>query len=173
MQLPFRDEMFDVVVCQFGAMFFPQKPAAFAEMRRVLRQGGKLLFSVWDRIEDNEFADVVTQTLADMFPQDPPRFLARTPHGYHQLEKITADIAAGGFKEPPTVSTLAMRSRAESARVPAIAYCEGTPLRGEIEARDASRLAEATDRSERAIAARFGSGEVDGKIQAHVIAVGR
>jgi SAM-dependent methyltransferase len=173
MQLPFGDEMFDLVVCEFGSMFFPQKPAAFAEVRRVLRQGGTFLFSVWDRIEDNDFADVVTQTLAEMFPDDPPRFMARTPHGYHQVQNIVADLAAAGFKEAPAISTLAMRSRAQSARVAAIAYCEGTPLRGEIEARDASRLAEATNRAERAIAVRFGAGGVDGKIQAHVISVVR
>jgi SAM-dependent methyltransferase len=57
MQLPFPDGGFDAVVCQFGAMFFPDKPRAFAEARRVLRPGGKLVFSVWDRIEENEFAD--------------------------------------------------------------------------------------------------------------------
>jgi len=173
MQLPFGDGMFDIVVCQFGAMFFPDKARAFSEMRRVLRRGGTFLFNVWDRIEENEFADIVTQALAGMFPHDPPRFLARTPHGYHELPKIAADLAAAGFTEQPTISTLAMRSRAESARVPAIAYCEGTPLRSEIETRDASRLAEATDLATKAIAARFGSAEVDGKIQAHVIAVSR
>lgn len=171
MQLPFGDGMFDLVVCQFGAMFFPQKSAAFSEVRRVLRRGGTFLFNVWDRIEENEFAHVVTQTLADIFPDDPPRFLARTPHGYHQQEKIVADVAAAGFEEQPAISTLAMRSRAESPRVPAVAYTQGTPLRGEVEARDASRLAEATDLVAHAIATRFGPGEVDGKIQAHVVTV--
>ena len=58
--LPFDDASFDIVVCQFGAMFFPDKPAAFAQARRVLRPGGALLFNVWDRIEENEFADTVT-----------------------------------------------------------------------------------------------------------------
>lgn len=173
MQLPFGEGMFDVVVCQFGVMFFPDKPRAFSEIRRVLRPGGIFLFNVWDRIEDNEFADVVTQSLADMFPDDPPRFLARTPHGYHDVEAITADLAAGGFKGQPSISTLAMRSRADSPRVPAIAYCEGTPLRSEIETRAASSLADATDRAAKAIAARFGSAEVDGKIQAHIIAISR
>jgi SAM-dependent methyltransferase len=173
MQLPFGDEMFDVVVCQFGAMFFPDKPRAFSEIRRVLRPGGTFLFNVWDRIEENEFADVVTQTLAVMFPHDPPRFLARTPHGYHDVDVVTADLAAGGFKGQPTVSTLAMRSRADSPRVPAIAYCEGTPLRSEIETRAASSLAKATDLAAEAIAARFGSAQVDGKLQAHVIDASR
>jgi hypothetical protein len=64
-----------------------------------------------------------------------------------------------------------MRSRAAAARVPAIAYCQGTPLRNEIEARDAARLGEATDAAADAIARRFGAQEVDGKIQAHVVTV--
>ncbi|HEY6137275.1 MAG TPA: methyltransferase domain-containing protein, partial [Thermoanaerobaculia bacterium] len=83
MQLPFADAAFDAVACQFGAMFFPDKARAFSEIRRVLRPGGVFLFSVWDRIEDNEFADDVTNALAALFPAHPPRFLARTPHGYH------------------------------------------------------------------------------------------
>jgi ubiquinone/menaquinone biosynthesis C-methylase UbiE len=82
MQLPFADESFDVVVCEFGAMFFPDKPNAFSEAKRVLRDGGTFIFSVWDRIDENEFSDVITNALAAMFPEDPPRFLARTPHGH-------------------------------------------------------------------------------------------
>lgn len=62
----------DAVVCQFGSMFLPEKVAGFAETRRVLRPGGTFLFNVWDRIEDNEFADCVTQALASLFPNDPP-----------------------------------------------------------------------------------------------------
>src|SRR6185437_3429182 len=85
MQLPFEGGEFDAVVCQFGVMFFPDKAKAFSEARRVLRPGGVLLFNVWDRIEENEFADAVTTALESLFPDDPPRFLARTPHGYHDV----------------------------------------------------------------------------------------
>ncbi len=171
MALPFPDGMFDAVVCQFGVMFFPDKPTAFSEARRVLTPGGVLIFSVWDRIEENEFADTVTTALESLFPADPPRFLARTPHGYHQLRTIERDLAAGGFAAPPEVSTVAARSRAASPRVPAVAYCQGTPLRNEIESRDASRLGEATDTAAAGIAQRFGPAAVDGKIQAHIITV--
>ena len=171
MQLPFGDATFDAVVCQFGVMFFPDKAKAFAEARRVLRPGGTLLFNVWDRIEENEFADVVTTALTGVFPADPPRFLARIPHGYWDRAAIAGDLAAGGFMGSPRFTTLAARSRAESADVPSIAYCQGTPLRNEIEALDAARLAEATDVGTRAVAQRFGSGVVDGKIQAHVVTI--
>src|SRR4029079_15312132 len=131
---PFEDARFDAVVCQFGAMFFPDKPKAFAEARRVLKPGGMLLFNVWDRIEENEFADSVIVALESLFPGDPPRFLARTPHGYHDIGRIRSDLQAGGFNSPAQVDTVAARSQAATARIPAFAYCQGTPLRNEIEA---------------------------------------
>jgi SAM-dependent methyltransferase len=173
MQLPFMNAEFDAVICQFGVMFFPGKAEAFAEARRTLRPGGVLLFSVWDRIEENEFADAVTVAVESVFPDDPPRFLARTPHGYSDLALVERDLRQGGFASSPSVDTLAARSTAAAPRIPALAYCQGTPLRNEIEARDSSKLGEATDRAAAAIAARFGSGRVDGKIQAHVIAIDR
>jgi SAM-dependent methyltransferase len=171
MQLPFRDGMFDAVVCQFGVMFFPEKSKAFAEARRMLRPGGVFIFNAWDRIEENVFADSVTTALESIFPKDPPRFLARTPHGYHERSHIVRDLANGGFTTSPRIDTVAARSRAKSPREPAIAYCQGTPLRNEIEARDAARLGEATDVAAEAIAKRFGRGAVDGKIQAHIVTV--
>lgn len=173
MQLPFENGRFDAVVCQFGVMFFPDKAQAFAEARRILRPGGAFVFSIWDRIEDNELAQIVTAALASVFPEDPPRFLARTPHGYHDVATIERDLRQGGFSAPPLATTMAARSRAASPRIPAIAFCQGTPLRSEIEARDGSRLGEATDRAADAIAARFGTGQVDGKMQAHIVVVER
>ena len=145
MQLPFLDGTFDALVCQFGVMFFPDKSKAFSQARRVLKPGGVFNFNVWDRIEDNEFADTVTTALASMFPDDPPRFLARTPHGDYDRPTIERDLANGGFTASPQISTVAARSRAESSRVPAVAYCQGAPLRNEIEARGPSRLGQATD----------------------------
>ena len=171
MQLPFADGSFDTVVCQFGVMFFPDKSKAFSEARRVLRPGGIFIFNAWDRIAENEFADTVTTALESIFSTDPPRFLARTPHGYHDPLIIGRDLASGGFTASPLIDTVAARSRAASARIPAIAYCQGTPLKNEIEARDPVRLAEATDLAAEAVAQRFGRGAVDGKIQAHVVTI--
>ena len=151
--LPFEDKKFDIVVCQFGALFLPDKVAAYREARRVLKPRGHLFFSVWDRISANEFADIVTAALAALFPQDPPRFLARTPHGYHDVEKIREEVTAAGFTNV-TIETVDHRSRAASPRDPAIAYCQGTPLRNEIEARDASRLQDATTAAANALARR-------------------
>ena len=171
MALPFDDGEFDAVVCQFGVMFFPDKPQAFAEVRRVLKLGGTFLFNVWDRVEENDFADAIGDALATVFPDDPPRFMARTPHGYHDAATIRRDLATAGFAFPPRIETLAFRSRAQSARIVAVAYCQGTPWRNEIEARDASMLEAATDAAEAEIARRFGAGAIDGRIQAIVVKI--
>jgi ubiquinone/menaquinone biosynthesis C-methylase UbiE len=166
--LPFEDRTFDVVVCQFGVMFFPDKVQGYREARRVLKRGGHFFFNVWDRISENEFADVVTEALATLFPQDPPRFMARIPHGYHDVEMIRKELTAAGFMGI-SVETVDDTSSASSPRDPAIAYCQGTPLRNEIETRDASRLEDATKEAAQALASRFGSGPIEGRIRAHVI----
>jgi SAM-dependent methyltransferase len=170
MALPFPDSSIDSLVCQFGCMFFPDKPAAFREAKRVLRPGGHLHFNVWDRIEENEFADDVTDALAEIFPDDPPRFMARIPHGYHDIPTIRQDLAAGGFSGEAEIETVRHLSRAESFEDPAIAFCQGTPLRSEIEARG-GKLDEATAHAAKAIAQKHGLGPVEGRIQAHVVSV--
>jgi len=171
MELPFADGEFDVVVCQFGAMFFPDKPKAFAEVRRVLKPGGTFLFSTWDRIETNEFAATAEAALQAYFPDNPPWFMSRTPHGYFDHDLIRADLAAAGFGDAIEITVIERRSFCESAEVAAIAYCQGTPMRSEIEARGPGRLDEATSVVEVALADRFGSGPIEGQILAHIVSV--
>ncbi|MEO7455195.1 MAG: methyltransferase domain-containing protein [Gemmatimonadaceae bacterium] len=173
MQLPFPDASFDAIACQFGVMFFPDKAKAFGEMARVLAPGGTLVFNVWDRIDRNEFAEVVTTALGSVFPSESPRFMARIPHGYHTNAEITKDLAAGGFTHMPSFDVMGERSRGASAREVAIAYCQGTPVRNEIDARDPAKVSTATDAAERALAQRFGDGAIEGRIQAIVITVTR
>ncbi|MBY6261224.1 methyltransferase domain-containing protein [Azospirillum sp. 412522] len=172
LSLPFGNACFDTVVCQFGVMFFPDKPAGFAEARRVLKPGGRFLFSVWDRIEENEITAVVNAAVAAAFPDDPPGFMVRTPHGYHDKERIRGDLRSAGFTRID-IETVTLRSRAASPADPATGFCKGTPLRLEIEERDASRLDAVTDLATEALARHFGvgpaGGAVDGRIQAHVI----
>ena len=168
LQLPFDDGGFDAVVCQFGAMFFPDRPKAYSEARRVLKPGGLFIFNVWDAIEHNEFADTTTNALASFFPHDPPRFLPRAPYGYHDVSVIERDLDAGGFKVAK-ITTVTASSNAASAQVPAMGFCQGTPLRGEIEARKPGGLDEATTVAAEAIARKFGSGPIEAKIQAHVV----
>jgi ubiquinone/menaquinone biosynthesis C-methylase UbiE len=166
--LPFADGSFDTVLCQFGVMFFPHRATAYREVRRVLKPGGQFLFSVWDRIEENEFDHIVTDAVAALFPGNPPRFFPRTPHGYYDTAQIDNELRAAGFTNV-AIETVARRSRAPSSRDAAVGLCQGTPLRSEIEARAADRLEAATDAAAAALAERFGTGAIDGKIQAHIV----
>ncbi len=168
MALPFENASFDLVCCQFGAMFFPNRTNAYREARRVLKPGGHFLFNVWDRIEENVFANDVTNALAKFFPNDPPRFLTRTPHGYYDTALIRSELDNAGFSRV-VIGTRTEQSRSSSPRIPAVAFCQGTVLRSEIEARDAAKLHAATDFAESVIAAKHGNGAVAAKIQAHVI----
>jgi ubiquinone/menaquinone biosynthesis C-methylase UbiE len=163
--LPFPAMTSDVVVCQFGAMFFPDKVQAYREAHRVLKPGGCYLLTVWGELAANQFTDVVTAALVDLFPEAPPRFLARTPHGYHDVERIRRELATAGFASI-SVATLDRVSRADSARDAAVALCQGTPVRNEI---PAARLEEATEAAATALARRFGTGPIEGGIRAHMI----
>ena len=167
-ELPFDDAVFDLVCCQFGVMFFPDRRKGYREARRVLKTGGRFLFNVWDRIEENVFANDVTNALAEVFPNDPPRFLRRTPHGYHDTALIRSELEDVGFTNV-VIETKAEQSRAPSPHYAALAYCQGTPLRNEIEARDPGRLVAATNHAASEIANQHGSGLVAAKIQAHII----
>lgn len=166
--LPFNDASFDVVACQFGVMFLPDRIKGYAEARRVLKPGGRFFFNVWDRIEENDFAHVVHQALQRVFPDDPPQFLARTPHGYHDVERIRADLMQAGFRDI-AIEAVAHRSRAGSPSDPATAFCQGTPMRPEIEARGAPGLEAATREAAAALARRFGNGPIEGRIRAIAI----
>ena len=166
--LPFEDAAFDLVCCQFGVMFFPDRPSAYREARRVLKPGGAFLFNAWDRIEENVFADDVTNALAGVFPRR-----SAALHGAHaaRLSRRGTDPQRSGEgrlleRDDRNQGGAKPRALAPSCRV---AYCQGTPLRNEIEARGPDKLEAATDHAAAAIARKHGSGEVAAKIQAHVI----
>ncbi len=166
--LPFEDRSFDAVACQFGVMFFPDKVKGYGEAHRVLRQGGRYIFSVWDKLGSNEFVTAVSEVLAALFPADPPRFMERTPHGYYNLDAIGLELKAAGFT---TVhfETVDHISRAASALDGATGYCQGNPLRGEIEARAPGKLAAVTDKVAAALQEQFGHGPIQGRIRAHIV----
>jgi len=166
--LPFGDASFDIVACQFGVMFFPDKIRGYSEARRVLKPAGRFVFNVWDKIEENDFTNIVHRTLQRVFPDNPPQFMARTPHGYHDAGRIRADLTEAGFGDI-AIEAVAHRSRASSPKDPAIAFCQGTPMRGEIEARGAPGLDAATQQAAEALARRFGDGAIEGRIRALVI----
>jgi ubiquinone/menaquinone biosynthesis C-methylase UbiE len=93
--LPFADNSFDVLVCQFGVMFFPDKDQSYREALRVLVPGGHYLFSVWDSHQHNSFARITHQVTQSFFPADPPQFQS-VPFGY-RFEPIKDSLLAAGF----------------------------------------------------------------------------
>jgi ubiquinone/menaquinone biosynthesis C-methylase UbiE len=167
-RLPFGDSEFDAVVCQFGYMFPPDKPACFREARRVLTAGGRLLFNMWGPLEKNELTETVGRSVAAAFPKDPPGFLSRTPFAFHDAAMLRAELERAGFTSVE-VETVDKVTRADSAEKVAMGICMGTPLRTEIEARDASRLQAITDAAAAALVARFGKAPFDNRMSAVVV----
>lgn len=94
--LPFDNEAFDAVVCQFAVMFF-DKDAAFCEAYRTLRRGGQYLFSVWDSRRYNPFASVTFEVMKQFFPSNPPRFL-ESPVSSFEIDPIKETLIRSGFE---------------------------------------------------------------------------
>jgi SAM-dependent methyltransferase len=164
--LPFDDASFDVVACQFGVMFFPDKQAAFSEVRRVLTPGGRFVFNCWGPLEAHDYQATITAALVDLFPDDPPGFLANVPHGDHDTDRIKADLQAAGLV-CDNVETVELTGHAASAAGLAVGYCRGTPLRAEIEAR--GDLEDTTRAVAVAMERRYGTGPAIGRLGAVVI----
>jgi SAM-dependent methyltransferase len=133
--LPFEDESFDVVVCQFGFMFLPDKPQGFREALRVLAPGGVLLASIWHSLEANPSAAVIDATVARLFPANPPRFF-QTPYGYGDQERIAGDMAAAGWTDV-RLETVQVESLSGSAEEFASGFAYGSPLTHELVERQA------------------------------------
>lgn len=171
-ELPFEDETFDVAVSQFGVMFFPDRPAAYRQARRVLRRDGRFLFNVWDRLQDNPIPLALTQILAAEFPDDPPGFIRRVPYGYNDASAIRDDLEAAGFTDI-AIETVALPCAAPSAADVATGFCQGTPIRAEIEARAPDRLSATTQAVAKGLAERFGDGPIESRLQALVVSARR
>lgn len=157
--LPFAECSFDLVACQFGAMFLPDKVGGYAETLRVLRPGGVFVFNVWDRLETNVVTLIVTEALCATAPDEPLEFFRRTPHGYFDIDRIRGELASAGF-ERITGEYIDGSSRT-TAETAAVALCQGTPLRGEIERHSSLDLESATAIAAEALRRRYGTGEFD------------
>lgn len=166
-QLPFEDASFDAMLAQFGVMFLPDKRAGYREAWRVLRPGARYVFNVWDRVELNQVTEIAGDVLVRLFPSDPPGFMRRTPFGYFDPNTIKADLSSAGFRRVE-IEVVAKTSQG-TAEQAAIGLCHGTPMRGEIEQRDASRLDEVTRAVTAALEERYGSGTFDNAMSALVV----
>lgn len=149
--LPFGEKSFDLVVCQFGAMFYPDKVRANYEALRVLKRGGHYLAVLWDGLNRNPVSAAVNDAVAALFPDDPPDFFPRVPFGYADRDRLRSDLTTAGFVDV-ALEDVVSYSLPICPSQAAIGLVQGSPLRNEIESRDASRLAEATNAAARAIA---------------------
>ena len=166
--LPFDDGSFDLVVCQFGVMFYPDKVRGNAEARRVLRDGGHYLLVIWDQVERNHATMVAGKAVADLIPGEAGRFYERIPFRYHDREIIELDLRSAGFDQV-AIETIALRSKAASARDAAIALVQGTPMRSDIEEVAPGMLEAATEAAAHALSQFEGPGGFDAPMSAHFV----
>lgn len=166
--LRFPAETFGIVTSLFGVPVAPNRVNLFREIRRVLKPGGRFVFSVPGHMRQNQVAGCVHEALELLFPGDPPRFLADVLHGYADNEAIDDDLTAAGFTDA-IYTSVEVPFVAASAHDVAIGYCLGTPLRHEIQ----TRAGGDTDRVLRAVATAlqnwFGKGLVEASMRATII----
>ena len=165
--LPFGDQTFDAVVCQFGIMFVPDKALAAREARRVLKRDGMFLFNVWDAIERNELGRIAHETIASHFEKDPPAFY-QVPFGYHDQDEIRRVLAEAGFRDVriDLVEKVSGASRAEEI---ATGLVQGNPVSVAIAERDPSLLPVITNAIAAALKGRFGKAELRAPLRAIVV----
>ncbi|MGD9986324.1 class I SAM-dependent methyltransferase [Pseudonocardia sp.] len=164
MALPVDDDAVDLVVCGFGVMFFPDKPAAAAEIRRVLAPGGRFLATIWDTVETHAFGAALTRAVEKTFPDDPPTFIRAVPHGYADPDRIRADLS--GFAEV-SVERVVRVGTAPSAADVARGFCLGSPLRAQLAERGEPQAA--VDPVAAAMTTMLGDGPVSGEMAAFLV----
>ncbi|MFT5114074.1 MAG: ubiquinone/menaquinone biosynthesis C-methylase UbiE [Parasphingorhabdus sp.] len=125
LELPFSDASFDIVVCQFGLIFFPDKAKSIAEMTRVLRPGGLLTFNVWDCLNQNIVAKIALETIAGFFETDPPGFLS-VPFGYYDIDVIRDLLLDAGYGAT-SANVVSATVERPNALYPAMGFVEGNP----------------------------------------------
>jgi SAM-dependent methyltransferase len=167
--LPFRDGIFGIVTNHFGVVAIPDRIQAFQEARRVMKPGGRFVFSVPGHLRHNPVADCLQDALNQLFPTDPPRFVEHVLHGYADNEAVDDDLTVAGFTEA-IYSTVELPYAAASARDAAVGYCLGTPLRLEIEYRAPGEAELVTRAAVAALERRFGTGPIVTNMRAHIVA---
>jgi SAM-dependent methyltransferase len=167
MKLPFADGGFDLIVCQFGVMFFPDKAASFKEVSRVSRPGGTYLFVLWDDWKEMPAAPLAlaAEVVGKLLGRDPST-MVNPP--YHDENTIRADLTSAGFQHI-TIERITQPAEAASAREAAIVTVHGSLIRTVIESIAPERFDAATDAVERAMRARFGGGHVAGSTVALMV----
>ena len=172
LDLPFDESSFDLVVCQFGVMFFPDKVKGNSEARRVLRDGGHYLLVIWDKVENNLATRVAGRAVAHLFPENSAAFYERIPFRYSDTAEIDRDLRAAGFADV-AIETVELCSRAGSARDAAIGLTQGTPMRSEIEKAGPDALGTATDAAAAALRQFETADGFEAPMSAHIVTATR
>jgi SAM-dependent methyltransferase len=160
------EDMFDLVCCQFGVMFFPDRVTAYRQVRDVLVPGGLFLFNVWDELHTHDVESAVVDSLEEVLGTDAPDFLARVPHGYADPDRMRADVEAAGLRFKSVVRNVVV-GVSPSAATLAEGYCLGTPMRFELQER--GDLSEIVPRVSAAMTRRLGRGPIEGSMAAYVV----
>ena len=134
MDLAFGDAEFDLMVCQFGVMFFPDKPASFREAARVLGPGGRYVFNVFSAMEKNPYSQIAYGVPARFFPDDPPGFY-KVPFHYGNPDVVRKDLKAAGWQDVEH-ETIRLRKKIVNAEEFARGLVYGNPLIDEIRNRE-------------------------------------
>jgi SAM-dependent methyltransferase len=163
-RLPFDSGEFDAVVCQFGLMFVPDKPAAVREALRVLRPGGRLCMVTWRSMDANPVVRLAHDAVGAFFPDDPPQYF-NVPFGFGQPEQVVPLLVDAGFIDVEA-ETVDKPTTSESARELAVGLIGGYPISDIIKQQDPALLPEVIDAVTRAIADRHGEGVVTTRISA-------
>jgi SAM-dependent methyltransferase len=166
-QLPFPDETFDAVVCQFGVMFLPDRAKGLREFLRVLEKGGSLIFSVWDSFEGNPVQSIAHSEIGKFFEADPPDFY-RIPCGMGDSAEVRGLVEESGFKEI-VIDTVALTGTSESAQSAATGLVRGNPVINAIRERGTADIDEIIRAVAHALETRFGAGSLQVPLRAHVI----
>ncbi len=162
--LPFSENSFDALVCQFGIMFVSERQKAYGEAARVLRPGGKFHFNVWDRLDANLFANAIHRAMEKRYPDNPPRFL-ELPYGYSDISLIVGELQSAGFTNID-ISVQQLTSHANSPADIALGFGAGGPLANEVAARGTLSLKEVLQGLEKALEEEFGAGPCQAPMQA-------
>lgn len=166
--LPFEDSSFDLVLCQFGVMFFPDKVLANSEANRVLQDGGDYIVVTFADLDANPVPKAADEAVEGLFPDDPPRYMERGPFSYTDAATVEAELRAAGFSDV-SVETVTLMTLV-NARDAAAGMVLGSPFRAEIERRDPDSLERALDAVSAALEPLDGH---DAPVCAHVVTARR
>lgn len=166
-ELPYPDAHFDLVVAQFGVMFYADRTKAYRQALRVLRPGGRLLFTCWNALEANPVAKLTQDVVKHFFPVDTPAFYT-IPFAYHDRAVIREEVLSAGFARVD-LELASLEGRSPGAHEAAIGLLEGSPIHTAIMDRDPDALPAMRDLLRANLTAAYGKGELHVPLSAWIV----